>query len=101
MNSKNQDSKWGSRITTIGFSIIVIGLLINISFQIIKYFEIDVSTVIVYICFFVFMVACFFVLPKDIPMGLVMKTHGNIQEQILFPSAPTPDLLPSAPPKIM
>lgn len=72
MSGKNQDSKWGNRITTIGFSIIIVGFLINIAFQIIKYFEIDVSSVIVYICFAIFMVICFFVLPKDIPMGLVL-----------------------------
>jgi hypothetical protein len=32
MSSKNQDSKWGSRITKIGFTIIILGLLINIIF---------------------------------------------------------------------
>jgi hypothetical protein len=94
MSSKNQDSIWSNRITTIGFSIIIIGILINIIFHIIKYFDIDVSSVVVYISFFVFMVICFFVLPKDIPMGLVLSKNP-----IPIPSAP--DLLPSAPPKIM
>jgi hypothetical protein len=72
MSSKNQDSKWGSRITTIGFSIIILGLLINIIFQIMKYFDIDISSIIVYISFAIFMAVCYFVLPKDIPMGLVL-----------------------------
>jgi hypothetical protein len=72
MSSKNQDSIWSNRITTIGFLIIIIGILINISFQIMKYFDIDISSVIVYICFFIFMIICYFVLPKDIPMGLVL-----------------------------
>jgi len=101
MSSKNQDSKWGSSITTIGFSIIILGLLINITFQIIKYFEIDVSSVIVYIAFSIFMIVCFFVLPKDIPMGLVLPKKENIQEQLLYPTVSTSDLFPTAPPKIM
>ena len=96
MSSKNQDSIWSNRITTIGFSIIIIGILINIIFHIIKYFDIDVSSVVVYICFFVFMVICFFVLPKDIPMGLVLSKNP-----IPIPIPSAPDLLPSAPPKIM
>lgn len=101
MSNKNEDSKWGGRITTIGFLIIILGILINVIFQMIKYFDIDVSSVIVYICFTLFMVACFFVLPKEIPMGLVLPKKENIQEQLLFPTAPTQDLLPSAPSKMM
>jgi phage shock protein PspC (stress-responsive transcriptional regulator) len=54
----------------------------------IKYFDIDISSVVVYIGFTIFMVACFFVLPKDIPMGLVLPKKENIQEQLLMPSAP-------------
>lgn len=72
MSSKNQDSIWSSRITTIGFLIIIIGILINISLKMMKYFDIDISSVAVYMCFFIFMIICFFVLPKDIPMGLVL-----------------------------
>jgi len=101
MSSKNQDSKWGSSITTVGFTIIIIVLLINTSLQIIKYFDMDVSGVIVYLSFFIFMIACFFVLPKDIPNGLVMTKPENIQEQILSPgNMPSQNLFPSSPPKM-
>uniref|UniRef100_A0A6C0DEF7 Uncharacterized protein n=1 Tax=viral metagenome TaxID=1070528 RepID=A0A6C0DEF7_9ZZZZ len=101
MSSKNQDSKWGSSITTVGFTIIIIVLLINTSLQIIKYFDMDISGVIVYLSFFIFMIACFFVLPKDIPNGLVMTKPENIQEQILSPgNMPSQNLFPSAPPKM-
>lgn len=90
MSSKNQDSKWGSRITTIGFSIIIVGLLINIIFQIIKYFDIDISSIIVYISFGIFMAICYFILPKDIPMGLVLpKTQIQSASDFLSPGPPS------------
>lgn len=102
MSTKNKDSKWGNRITTVGFTIIIIVLLINTSLQIIKYYDIDPSGVIVYLSFFIFMIACFFVLPKDIPNGLAMTKPENIQEQILSPgNLPAQDLFPTAPPKMI
>jgi hypothetical protein len=101
MSSKNQDSKWGSGITTVGFTIIIIVILINTSLQIIKYLDMDVSGVIVYLSFFIFMIACFFVLPKDIPNGLVMTKPENIQEQILSQGKmPSQNLFPTTPPKM-
>lgn len=98
MSSKNQDSKWSSRITTIGFSIIIFITIINIIFQIMKYFDIDVSSVIVYIAFATFMTICYFILPKDIPMGLVLPKKENIEDPLS--SAPSLNLLASAPPKL-
>ena len=93
MPGTNKESIWGSRITTIGFSIIIIGILINITIQIMRYFDIDISSVAVYMCFFIFMIICYFVLPKDIPMGLVLPKNTPIQTvQGLFDVA-------SAPPK--
>lgn len=75
MPGTNKESIWGNRITKIGFTIIIFIIIINIIFQIMKYFDIDISSVIVYICFAIFMTICYFVLPKDIPMGLVLPKN--------------------------
>lgn len=72
MPGTNKESMWGNRITKIGFTIIIFIIIINIIFQIMKYFDIDISSIIVYISFSIFMAVCYFVLPKDIPMGLVL-----------------------------
>ncbi len=72
MPGTNKESIWGNRITKIGFTIIIFIIVINIIFQIMKYFDIDISSIIVYITFAIFMAICYFVLPKDIPMGLVL-----------------------------
>jgi hypothetical protein len=72
MPGTNKESIWGNRITKIGFTIIIFIIVINIIFQIMKYFDIDISSIIVYISFAIFMTICYFVLPKDIPMGLVL-----------------------------
>jgi len=72
MPGTNKESIWGNRITKIGFTIIIFIIVINIIFQIMKYFDIDISSIIVYISFAIFMAVCYFVLPKDIPMGLVL-----------------------------
>jgi hypothetical protein len=72
MPGTNKESIWGNRITKIGFTIIIFIIVINIIFQIMKYFDIDISSIIVYISFAIFMAICYFVLPKDIPMGLVL-----------------------------
>uniref|UniRef100_A0A6C0HB04 Uncharacterized protein n=1 Tax=viral metagenome TaxID=1070528 RepID=A0A6C0HB04_9ZZZZ len=72
MPGTNKESIWGNRITKIGFTIIIFIIVINIIFQIMKYFDIDISSIIVYITFAIFMAICYFVLPKDIPMSLVL-----------------------------
>jgi len=72
MPGTNKESIWGNRITRIGFTIIIFIIIINMIFQIMKYFDIDISSIIVYISFAIFMTICYFVLPKDIPMGLVL-----------------------------
>ena len=72
MPGTNKESIWGNRITKIGFTIIIFIIIINMIFQIMKYFDIDISSIIVYISFAIFMTICYFVLPKDIPMGLVL-----------------------------
>jgi len=72
MPGTNKESIWGNRITKIGFTIIIFIIVINIIFQIMKYFDIDISSIIVYITFAIFMAICYFVLPKDIPMGLAL-----------------------------
>jgi predicted secreted protein len=54
-----------------------------------KYFDIDISSIIVYISFAIFMAICYFVLPKDIPMGLVLpKNTPNQSLDGLVASAP-------------
>ena len=75
MPGTNKESIWGNRITKIGFTIIIFIIIINIIFQIMKYFEIDISSIIVYISFAIFMALCYFILPKDIPMGLVLPKN--------------------------
>ncbi len=72
MPGTNKESIWGNRITRIGFTIIIFIIIINMIFQIMKYFDIDISSFIVYISFAIFMTICYFVLPKDIPKGLVL-----------------------------
>ena len=73
MSDKNKESIWGNRITQIGFTIIIFILLININIQIMKYYDIDISKIIVYISFAIFMAMCYFILPKDIPTGLLLN----------------------------
>lgn len=75
MPGTNKESIWGNRITKIGFTIIIFVIVINIIFQIMSYFDIDISSIIVYISFAIFMAICYFVLPKDIPMGLVLPKN--------------------------
>jgi hypothetical protein len=72
-NNTKEESTWGNRITQIGFSIIIIGIILNIIFQIINFFDIELNSIIVYICFAIFMIICYFVLPKDIPTGLLLN----------------------------
>ena len=89
MPGTNKESIWGNRITKIGFTIIIFIIIINIIFQIMKYFDIDISSVIVYICFAIFMTICYFVLPKDIPMGLVLPKNTLVESgEELVASAP-------------
>jgi amino acid permease len=64
-----------------------------------KYFDIDISSVIVYICFAIFMTVCYFVLPKDIPMGLVLPKNTPIQtDQGLLALASAPQFISPGPP---
>lgn len=96
MPGTNKESMWGNRITKIGFTIIIFTIIINIIFQIMKYFDIDISSIIVYISFAIFMTVCYFVLPKDIPMGLVLPKNTPIQTDPGFldvvASAPSKEL---------
>jgi hypothetical protein len=89
MPGTNKESIWGNRITKIGFTIIIFIIIVNIIFQIMNYFDIDISSIIVYICFAIFMAVCYFVLPKDIPMGLVLPKNTLVESgEELVASAP-------------